>query len=35
MVERFNGRIKEIVQSHHLQSGEELETSLHRYRLAL
>jgi len=31
MVERFNGRIKEILQSHHFRSGEELETTLHRY----
>jgi hypothetical protein len=31
MVERFNGRIEEVLQSHHFQSGEELETTLHRY----
>jgi transposase InsO family protein len=30
MVERFNGRIEEVLQSHHFQSGEELETTLHR-----
>jgi transposase InsO family protein len=31
MVERFNGRITEVLQSHHFRSGEELETTLHRY----
>ena len=31
MVERFNGRIEEVLQSHHFHSGEELETTLHRY----
>jgi len=31
MVKRFNGRIEEVVQSHHFRSGEELETTLHRY----
>ena len=31
MVERFNGRIAEVLQSHHFRSGEELETTLHRY----
>jgi transposase InsO family protein len=31
MVERFNGRIKEVLQSHHFRSGEELETTLHLY----
>jgi len=31
MVERFNGRIEEVLQSHHFSSGEELETTLHRY----
>ncbi|RAK21569.1 integrase-like protein, partial [Salipiger aestuarii] len=31
MVERFNGRIEDVLQSHHFQSGEELETTLHRY----
>ena len=31
MVERFNGRIEEVLQSHHFRSGEELETTLHRY----
>ena len=31
MVERFNGRIEEVLQSHHLRPGEELEPTLHRY----
>jgi transposase InsO family protein len=31
MVERFNGRIEEVLKSHHFRSGEELETTLHRY----
>ena len=31
MVERCNGRIAEVLQSHHFRSGEELETTLHRY----
>jgi transposase InsO family protein len=31
MVERFNGRIEEVLQSHHFRSGEELETTLNRY----
>jgi transposase InsO family protein len=31
MVERFNGRIEEMVQSHHFHSGEEMEATLHRY----
>ena len=31
MVERFNGPIEEVLQSHHFRSGEELETTLHRY----
>jgi transposase InsO family protein len=30
-VERFNGRIEEVLQSHHFRSGEELEITLHRY----
>jgi hypothetical protein len=30
-VERFNGRIEDVPQSHHFQSGEELEATLHRY----
>jgi transposase InsO family protein len=30
MVERFNGRIEAVLQSHHVRSGEELETTLHR-----
>jgi hypothetical protein len=32
-VERFNGRIEDVLQSHHFRSGEELETTLHRYVL--
>ena len=31
MVERFNGRIEEVLQSHHFRSGEELEATIHRY----
>jgi len=31
MVERFNGRIEEVLQSHHFRSGEEMETTQHRY----
>jgi transposase InsO family protein len=31
MVERFNGRIEEVLQSHHFRSSEELEVTLHRY----
>ena len=31
MVERVNGRIEEVLQSHHFRSGEELGTTLHRY----
>jgi hypothetical protein len=31
MVERFNGRIEEVLQSHHFRSGEDLATTLHRY----
>jgi len=27
----FNGPIEEVMQSHHFRSGEELETTLHRY----
>jgi transposase InsO family protein len=30
MVERVNGRIEEVLQSHHFRSGEALETTLHR-----
>jgi transposase InsO family protein len=33
MVERFNGRIEEVLQSHHFHSGEELEPTRHRYVL--
>ena len=31
MLERFNGRIEEVLQSHPFRSGEEQETTLHRY----
>jgi transposase InsO family protein len=31
MVGRFNGRIEDVLQSHHLQSGDELEATLRRY----
>jgi transposase InsO family protein len=31
MVERFNGRIAEVLQTHHFASTEDLETTLHRY----
>ena len=31
IVERFNGRIEEVLQSHHFRSGEELGTTLHCY----
>ena len=31
MVERFNGRIEEVLQSHHFRSGEQLEATLLRY----
>jgi len=31
MVERFNGRIEEALQSHHFRSGEELEMTRHRH----
>ena len=30
-VERFNGRIEDVLQSHHFRSGEELEATLDRY----
>ena len=33
MVERFNGRIEDVLQSHHFRSGEELDATLHRYVL--
>ena len=33
MVERFNGRIEDVLRSHHFHSGEALETTLHRYVL--
>lgn len=31
MVERFNGRIEQVISSHHFTSGEGLETTLHRF----
>ena len=31
MVERFNGRIEDVLQSHHFRSGEDLEQTLLRY----
>ena len=31
MVERFNGRIEDVLQGHHFKSGEELEQTLVRY----
>ena len=31
MVARFNGRIEDVLQSYHFQSGEELNTTLHCY----
>jgi hypothetical protein len=31
MVERFNGRIEEVLQSHHFHSGEDLEQTILRY----
>lgn len=31
MIERFNGRFEEVLQSHHFHHGEDLETTLHRY----
>lgn len=31
MAERFNGRIGEVLQSHHVRSGEETEPTPHRY----
>lgn len=31
MAERFNGRIEDVLQSHHFRSGEELEATLYRY----
>ena len=31
MALRFNGRIEDVLQSHHFRSGEEPETTLHRY----
>ena len=31
MVERFNGRIEDVLQSHHFRSGEEMESTPHRH----
>ena len=31
MVERFNGRISDILKTHHFHSGEDLRATLHRY----
>ena len=31
MVERFNGRISDILRTHHFRSGEDLVATLHRY----
>ena len=31
MVERFNGRIADILRTHHFHSGEELEATILRY----
>jgi transposase InsO family protein len=31
MVERFNGRRKDVLQSHHVRSGQDLGMTLHRY----
>ena len=31
MVERFNGRISDVLKTHHFQSGEDLRATLHRY----
>ena len=31
MVERFNGRISDILKTHHFRSGEDLRATLHRY----
>jgi hypothetical protein len=31
MVERFNGRIEDVLQSHHFRSGEDLNATMHRY----
>jgi transposase InsO family protein len=33
MVERFNGRIEEVLRSHHFKPGEEFQTTLDRYVL--
>ncbi len=33
MVERFNGRINDVLQSHHFVSGEDLAQTLYRYVL--
>jgi hypothetical protein len=33
MVERFNERIEDVLQSHHFRSGEDLDATMHRYVL--
>ena len=33
MVERFNGRIEDVLQSHHFRSGEDPNATMHRYVL--
>jgi hypothetical protein len=33
MVERVNGRIEDVLQSHHFRSGEDLNATMHRYLL--
>ncbi len=35
IVERFNGRIEEVLRSHHFISGEDLEHTLQRLRLVV
>ncbi|NDY90462.1 integrase core domain-containing protein, partial [Ideonella livida] len=31
MVERFNGRLEQVLRTHHFNSAEDLEKTLHRY----
>jgi hypothetical protein len=33
LFERFNGRIEDVLQSHHFRSGEDLNATMHRYVL--
>jgi len=33
MVERFNGRVEDVLQCHHFRSGEDLNATMHRYVL--